>query len=124
MAIGRPGNRFVSRPSGKVQRDRFPETSSGAVAPSDATIVPSGLKDTKPIQPNLSVCHPTPTCFTNLRNPCVASDEARPACAADDAAAAQQSTDTSNTRSISRHWRFIHKKLTLLCDCCKSPLHQ
>src|ERR1700735_1569408 len=65
MAVGRPGNFLISRPSGKLHSVRLSEVSSGAAAPSDATIVPSGLNDTKFIQPDLF--KPTPISFTNCR---------------------------------------------------------
>src|SRR5271156_3228619 len=68
MAVGGPGKLLSNRPSGKLQRVRFLGiVSSGAVAPSDATIVPSGLNDTKLIQPNLSGCQLTPIFFTNCK---------------------------------------------------------
>src|SRR5712675_2366529 len=65
MTVGLSSRRLSGRPSTKLHSVRPPEEPSGA-GPSDATIVPSGLNETKLIQPDLSAGQPMPISFSNL----------------------------------------------------------
>jgi len=74
------GNFRMSFPSGKVQKLRLPERSSGSKYPSDATCFPSLLKATKLIQPHLLGGLLTPICFTGSNTrcwPCEAAAQSR-----------------------------------------------
>src|SRR5271157_3697382 len=66
MVLAGTGNCLINRPSEKLHSVMLPEKSSGVAGPFDATILPSGLNDTKLIQLDFSGSHPTPICFTNV----------------------------------------------------------
>src|SRR5581483_588018 len=65
-AVGRTDTRRSNLPPGKPHSERPPETSSGAVAPSETIVVPSWLKATKLIHPWALSCQPKPIAFSNF----------------------------------------------------------